>query len=94
MVPPVAVSEIAESVVEQAEQILAFERAWWQYAGAKEDAIRERFGVSTAEYYQLLNALLDDDAAAAIDPMLVKRLKRQRVQRQRDRAASRASSGR
>ena len=27
-------------------KILAFERRWWRYAGAKEQAIRENFGVS------------------------------------------------
>jgi transposase len=94
MVPPVAVSELAGSVAARAEEILAFERAWWQYAGAKEDAIEERFGVSVSAYYQLLNALLDDESLAALDPMLVKRLKRQRAQRQRDRAASRAAGDR
>lgn len=94
MVPPVGVSERAPSVADRAADVLAFERAWWQYAGAKEDAIQERFGISVNAYYQMLNALLDDDQAAALDPMLVKRLKRQRAERQRQRAASRAVSGR
>jgi len=94
MVPPVAVPDVAASVSERAEQILAFEREWWQYAGAKEDAIQQRFGVSSAAYYQLLNELLDDESVHAFDPMLVKRLKRQRVERQRQRAASRTASSR
>lgn len=94
MVPPVAVTDMTASVSERAEEILAFERAWWQYAGAKEDAILERFGLSSTAYYQLLNALLDDEAAQAFDPLLVKRLKRQRAERQRQRAASRTASSR
>lgn len=94
MVPPVAVTDMTASVSERAEAILAFERAWWQYAGAKEDAIAEHFGLSSSAYYQLLNALLDDEAAQAFDPLLVKRLKRQRAQRQRERAASRTASSR
>ncbi|MDN5755308.1 MAG: DUF3263 domain-containing protein, partial [Micrococcaceae bacterium] len=63
------------------QQILALERQWWKYAGAKEQAIRELFDLSAANYYQLLNALIDTDAALAHDPMLVKRLRRLRSTR-------------
>lgn len=69
--------------------ILDFEREWWRYAGAKEQAIREHFDVSPTRYYQLLNRVLDDEAALAYDPMLVKRLCRLRLARQRQRAARR-----
>lgn len=72
--------------------ILDFEREWWRYAGAKEHAIRERFGLSTTRYYQLLNRIIDDDAALAYDPMLVRRLRRLRAARQRQRAARRLGS--
>jgi hypothetical protein len=70
-------------------EILAFERQWWKYAGAKERAIRELFDMSPTRYYQLLNALVDKQEALAEDPMLVKRLRRQRISRQRARAARR-----
>jgi hypothetical protein len=70
-------------------RILAFERQWWKYAGAKEQAIREQFDVSSARYYQLLAGLIDRPEALEHDPMLVKRLRRQRAQRQRQRAARR-----
>ena len=43
--------------------ILAFERQWWKYAGAKEQAIRELFDMSATRYYQVLNALIDTPAA-------------------------------
>lgn len=69
--------------------ILEFERAWWRYAGAKEQAIRELFDCSATRYYQLLNALIDDPAALRADPMLVKRLRRMRSARQRARSARR-----
>ncbi len=36
--------------------VLAFERQWWKYAGAKEEAIKELFGLSATRYYQVLNA--------------------------------------
>ncbi|MFI5958443.1 DUF3263 domain-containing protein [Cryptosporangium sp. NPDC051539] len=69
--------------------ILAFERQWWQYAGAKEQAIRDQFSMSATRYYQLLNALIDRHDALVHDPMLVKRLRRVRAQRQRQRSARR-----
>ena len=70
-------------------QILTFERQWWKYAGAKETAIRELFDMSATRYYQVLNQLLDSEAALAADPMLVKRLRRMRSARQRERSSRR-----
>ena len=70
-------------------EILAFERQWWKYAGAKEQAVRELFDMSATRYYQLLNALIDRPEALAHDPMLVKRLRRMRQTRQRARSARR-----
>lgn len=61
---------------ERDQQILAFQRLWWKYAGAKEQAIREQFGMSATRYYQVLNALIDRPEALAFDPLLVKRLRR------------------
>lgn len=69
--------------------ILDFEREWWKHAGSKEQAVRERFDVSTTRYYQLLNRIIDSDEAVEYDPMLVKRLRRMRTTRQRQRAARR-----
>ncbi|HYN75287.1 MAG TPA: DUF3263 domain-containing protein [Candidatus Limnocylindria bacterium] len=79
----------AHGLDERSERILAFERQWWKYAGAKEQAIRELFDMSATRYYQVLNALIDDPAALAHDPMLVKRLRRLRASRQRARSARR-----
>ncbi len=70
-------------------EILAFERQWWKYAGAKEQAIRELFDMSSTRYYQVLNALIDGPDALVVDPMLVKRLRRMRASRQRARSARR-----
>ncbi|WP_159807964.1 DUF3263 domain-containing protein [Cellulomonas citrea] len=74
---------------ERDRQVLDFERQWWKYAGAKEQAVRELFDMSATRYYQVLNALIDDQAALAYDPMLVKRLRRMRASRQRARTARR-----
>jgi hypothetical protein len=70
-------------------EIIAFERQWWKYAGAKEQAIRELFDMSATRYYQVLNALIDNPAALEADPMLIKRLNRLRETRQRARSARR-----
>jgi hypothetical protein len=72
--------------------VLAFERQWWRHAGAKEEAIRRQFGVGPTAYYQLLSRLIDDPAALAHDPMLVKRLQRQRASRRRQAAGRRLTS--
>jgi len=74
-------------------EVLAFERHWWKYAGAKEQAIKELFDMSATRYYQVLNGLLDNPAALAADPMLVKRLRRMRASRQRQRSARRQRRG-
>ncbi len=78
---------------ERDREILAFERQWWKYAGAKEQAVRDLFGLSATRYYQVLNALIDTPEALAADPMLVKRLRRLRSTRQRARSARRLSDG-
>jgi hypothetical protein len=70
-------------------RILEFERQWWKYAGAKEQAIKDLFDMSGTRYYQILNGLIDSPAALQADPMLVKRLRRMRASRQRARSARR-----
>jgi hypothetical protein len=74
---------------ERDREIIAFERQWWKYAGAKEQAIRELFDMSATRYYQVLNLLIDSPIALATDPMLIKRLRRLRATRQRARSARR-----
>lgn len=81
-----AIQQQAAALSERDADILAFERQWWKHAGVKEDSIRSMFGMNATEYYQVLNALLDSEAALAHDPMLVKRLRRMRAARQRDRS--------
>jgi hypothetical protein len=77
--PPVTAADLDE----RGKQILAFERRWWRQAGAKEQAIRDTFGLTTTRYYQQLNRLLDEPAALAEDPVLVARLRRLRGSRGR-----------
>jgi len=67
--------------------ILDFEASWWAADGAKDAEVRERFGLSSPRYYQLLNALIDREEALAYAPMLVKRQRRLRQRRQEARSA-------
>jgi len=69
--------------------VLDFERREWTYAGAKEQAIRERFDCSAARHYQRVNALLDHPGALAYAPQLVRRLQRLREARVRQRTLPR-----
>lgn len=75
-------------------EMLELERLWWKYAGAKEQAIRDKFDMTATRYYQILNALIDSETALAHDPLLIKRLRRLRSQRQRQRQARRSGTDR
>lgn len=66
-------------------QILDFERSWWTEPGPKESAIVEKFEITTTQYYQLLNRLIDTEQAAAYDPLVVRRLLRLRDRRRQAR---------
>jgi hypothetical protein len=85
--PPAREGDRDDGLTDRERDILAFERQFWTYAGAKEQAVRERYGISATRYYQILNELLEKREALAADPMLVKRLRRLRAHRQRARAA-------
>lgn len=76
-------------MTEREREILAFEREWWLHPGPKEREVRERFGMSATRYYQVLNRVIEAPEAITIDPMLVRRLRRQRAARQRQRSARR-----
>ncbi|MEI7592457.1 MAG: DUF3263 domain-containing protein [Actinomycetes bacterium] len=72
-------------LTERDRSILDFERSWWTESGSKEAAIRERFELSAARYYQILNELLESDEAYEYDPLVVRRLRRLRDRRRRAR---------
>jgi len=67
-----------QDLTDEQRAALDFERRCWKYSGAKETAIRERFDMSATRYYQVLNALIDEPAGLAHDPLLVGRLRRLR----------------
>ncbi|MEV7848760.1 DUF3263 domain-containing protein [Streptomyces cyaneofuscatus] len=61
--------------------LLALERRSWAGPGAKERAIREELGISPVRYFQLLNALIEDERALREDPVTVNRLRRLKAAR-------------
>ena len=69
-------------------KMLEFERTWWRHSGAKESSIKELFNLTPPAYYQMLNNLIDKEAALMAEPLLVKRLLRVRQQRTAGRSSS------
>jgi len=65
--------------------VLVFEQSWVMRPEAKDEAIRQTFEFSPVKYYQVLSGLLDSRPALEFDPMLIKRLQREREQRRRSR---------
>jgi hypothetical protein len=84
-----SMQNVVGELSERDREVLDFERQWWKYAGAKEQAVRDKFDMSSTRYYQVLNALIDRPEALAHDPLLVRRLRRLRAARQRARSARR-----
>lgn len=83
-----------ESAAQRIARVLEFERRSWGSAnGRKETRIRKEFGWSPARYYQVLNALLDDDDAVRYDPVLVGRLREVRTARAELRRTRRPGTG-
>jgi hypothetical protein len=73
-------------------EVLAFETDWVAHAGIRDTAVRERFGLSPADYHRLLSRLIDRPAAEAHAPRLVRRLRRLRAARQGQRSARRSAA--
>ncbi|MCT2086766.1 DUF3263 domain-containing protein [Microbacterium enclense] len=59
-------------------ELLDFEEQWPRWSGRKDEAIRVRFGVSPARYFQLLHRAIDTLEAVQVNPMLVRRLRDKR----------------
>ncbi|MDZ5622578.1 DUF3263 domain-containing protein [Nocardioides bizhenqiangii] len=69
--------------------MLELERSWFTFAATKDEAIAERFGMTTTAYYRALNKLIDRPDAVAADPLTVRRLVRMRDRRRAERVARR-----
>ncbi len=73
--------------------ILDFERTWWLEPGSKEQRIRDALQLSATRYYRLIADLVDDDEAMAYDPLVVRRVRRDRERRRRARFEGRTAGG-
>ena len=58
--------------------ILEFEQRWWLEPGTKEAALRSTLDLSPSRYRELLYALIDDPDAMAVDPLVVRRVRKVR----------------
>lgn len=72
-------------ISERHQAMLEFERNFWTFDEPKETLIRARFNCSADEYYAELNDLLEMPDAMDHDPLVVRRLQRQRLRRRRER---------
>ena len=88
-----ALMEHPVDLAQRWQEILEFERRWSTLRMPKEAAVRGRFGVSAARYYQQLNRLIDHPDALRHDPMLVRRLRRLRDSRRSTRFGRGAAKG-
>lgn len=68
-----------EQLTDRDREILAFERDWWASPRSKESQVRERFGLSMGQYQQRLWWVVEQDEALALDPLVVRRLRRQHL---------------
>jgi hypothetical protein len=75
----------APELTERQQAMIEFEAEWWMYDDSRDVVIRARFACSPEEYYQELNQLLDHPGALSLDPLVVRRLRRQRERRRRAR---------
>lgn len=72
-------SAVDTGLTESQRAMLDFERTWWKQGGAKEQAIRDTFGMTPTRYYQALNGVLALPGALQYDAVLVNRLLRVRA---------------
>jgi hypothetical protein len=59
--------------------ILDFERQWWRHAGAKDEEVRQLWGMTAAEYDSCLLSIAVRPEAMTYDPVTVRRIRRRLV---------------
>ena len=76
-------------MTDQDHALLELEGRQWRHVGAKEEAIRAETGLTPTAAYARLAQLLEDPAAEAAHPTLVRRLRRLRDARRAVRSPAR-----
>lgn len=69
----------------QEKELLRIEAKVWPKSGPKATAIREATGLTPIAAAQIINRIIETEAALVFDPLTTKRLLRRRAQRQRSR---------
>jgi hypothetical protein len=72
--------------------MVRFAGTYWSDPAAREQAIRDRFGMSPVRFHQRIARLIDTPAALAAEPVTVHRLQRIRDARRRRLARTAAGS--
>ena len=85
--------EQPHALTERERAIIEFEATWWSSDEPRDTAIRARFACSEEDYYQELNRLLDHPGALSFDPLVVRRLRRNRERRRRARTLGQYGTG-
>jgi Protein of unknown function (DUF3263) len=75
----------AMGLTDQDRQILDFEESWWTRPEAKASGIRHRLGMSPTGYYRRLSELVEASEALEHAPLVVRRLRRRRLDQRRSR---------
>jgi len=75
----------AMGLTDQDRQILDFEESWWTRPEAKASGIRRRLGMSPTGYYRRLSELVETSEALEHAPLVVRRLRRRRLDQRRSR---------
>jgi hypothetical protein len=60
-------------------EMLAFEAQWWRHEVNRPTAVRQLFGLTEQRYQQIMNVIIEWPQALAHDPLLVRRLRRDRA---------------
>jgi hypothetical protein len=77
---------------ERAAAMIEFEAAWFLLGEERHEVIRARFACSVEEYTLELDRVMDHPDALAIDPLVVRRLRRHRERRRRARLDASAAA--
>ena len=85
-------SPTTEALTTRERAILDLERCWWtEEWPTKETAIRDHLGMSKAQYYAALDAVVGTPAALEYDPLVVLRVRRAKQVRRRARFEGRST---
>jgi len=73
------------ALTERERSIIDFERTWWTLDGGRDELIRASFDCTPEAFDVELAGLVDSPDALAHDPLVVRRLRRERDRKRRSR---------